>query len=183
MPPSNAAHAPSPALVRGSASAVITSAVVASAAARDDAFMRRALELGARGTPAPNPHVGAVVVLDGRVVGEGHHERAGAAHAEALALERAGAQARGATLYVTLEPCNHHGRTPPCVDAVLASGVRRVVIGCPDPNPRVTGGGAEALRRAGIDVVYGPGRAEARALIDPWLATLDERGRTPAAEP
>lgn len=188
MPPSNVAHEPSPAMARGSASPLgsgtaITSA--ASRAARDDlAFMRRAIELGARGTPAPNPHVGAVVVRDGRIVGEGHHERAGAAHAEALALERAGAEARGATLYVTLEPCNHHGRTPPCVDAVLASGVRRVVFGCPDPNPHVQGGGAEALRRAGVDVVYGPARSEARALIEPWLATLGEREtRADASKP
>jgi diaminohydroxyphosphoribosylaminopyrimidine deaminase/5-amino-6-(5-phosphoribosylamino)uracil reductase len=135
--------------------------------------MRRALELGARGTPAPNPHVGAVVVRAGRIVGEGHHERAGTAHAEALALQRAGARARGATLYVTLEPCNHHGRTPPCVDAILASRVHRVVIGCPDPNPHVQGGGAQALRRAGIQVEYTPGQAEAKALIEPWLATLE----------
>jgi len=157
MPTSNALLAPSPAHT-----------------ARDDhAFMRLALELGKRGTPAPNPHVGAVVVRFGQVVGEGHHERAGTAHAEALALTRAGARARGATLYVTLEPCNHHGRTPPCVDAILESGVRRVVIGCPDPNPHVAGGGAEALRRAGIEVVYGPGRAEAAALIEPWRAVLE----------
>ena len=162
MPTSNAAHQPSPAILRGPASPLVSGAALvssASSAARDDiAFMRRALELGACGTPAPNPHVGAVVVRDGRIVGEGHHERAGAAHAEALALQRAGAEARGATLYVTLEPCNHHGRTPPCVDAVLASGV------------------AEALRRAGIEVVHGPGRSEAHALIAPWLATL-ERAR------
>jgi len=180
MPSPSAAHVPSPAPARGSGSVVIPSSVVGGAAS-DAAFMRRAVELGARGTPAPNPHVGAVVVLEGRVVGEGHHERAGAAHAEALALERAGAQARGATLYVTLEPCNHHGRTPPCVDAILASGVRRVVFGCPDPNPHVKGGGAEALRRAGIDVAYGPGRSEARALIEPWLATLAERAKPATA--
>ena len=185
MPTSNAAHQPSPAILRGPASPLVSGAALvssASSAARDDiAFMRRALELGACGTPAPNPHVGAVVVRDGRIVGEGHHDRAGAAHAEALALQRAGAEARGATLYVTLEPCNHHGRTPPCVDAVLASGVRRVVIGCPDPNPHVAGGGAEALRRAGIEVVYGPGRSEARALIEPWLATMAEHDNHTAA--
>src|SRR4051812_23442022 len=91
--------------------------------ANDDVFMHMALELGRRGSPAPNPHVGAVVVSAGEVVGVGHHERAGEAHAEALALTRAGARARGGVLYVTLEPCNHHGRTPPCVDAILTSGV------------------------------------------------------------
>jgi pyrimidine deaminase RibD-like protein len=109
--------------------------------------MRHALAQGRHGKPAPNPHVGAVVVRHGRLVGEGHHERAGGPHAEVVALQRAGELARGATLYVTLEPCNHHGRTPPCVGAVLRAGVRRVVIGCADPNPFVSGGGVEALRR------------------------------------
>jgi diaminohydroxyphosphoribosylaminopyrimidine deaminase / 5-amino-6-(5-phosphoribosylamino)uracil reductase len=131
-----------------------------------------ALEVARRATPAPNPQVGAVVVSSGRVVSEGHHERAGGPHAEVLALDRAGALARGATLYVTLEPCNHHGRTPPCVDAILRSGVARVVIGCPDPNPHVAGGGARALRRAGVDVVYGPWEADALRLIAPWQAAL-----------
>jgi len=138
----------------------------------DTAFMQLALRLGRLGTPAPNPHVGAVVVQGGEVVGVGHHERAGEAHAEALALQRAGASARGATLYVTLEPCNHHGRTPPCVDAILASGVRRVVIGCADPNPHVTGGGADALRRAGVEVSYGPCSEEAHQLIATWAHKL-----------
>jgi diaminohydroxyphosphoribosylaminopyrimidine deaminase / 5-amino-6-(5-phosphoribosylamino)uracil reductase len=170
MPTINAAQTSSPVIPRGSCPSL------APLTARDDAtFMRRALELGARGTPAPNPHVGAVVVRAGRVVGEGHHERAGAAHAEALAIQRAGALAHGATLYVTLEPCNHHGRTPPCVDAILQSGIRRVVIGCPDPNPHVQGGGAQALRRAGIEVTYGPHQTEATQLIQPWLATLAKR--------
>jgi len=140
--------------------------------AADATFMQFALRVGRQGTPAPNPHVGAVVVQRGEIVGVGHHARAGEAHAEALALERAGASARGATLYVTLEPCNHHGRTPPCVDAVLASGVQRVVIGCADPNPHVAGGGAEALRRAGIEVSYGAWRAEAEELIAEWRAGL-----------
>jgi diaminohydroxyphosphoribosylaminopyrimidine deaminase/5-amino-6-(5-phosphoribosylamino)uracil reductase len=140
--------------------------------ASDDVFMRMALELGRQGSPAPNPHVGAVVVQAGVVVGVGHHERAGEAHAEALALRRAGARARGGVLYVTLEPCNHHGRTPPCVDAILASGVRRVVIGCADPNPDVLGGGAEALRRAGIEVDEGPCTEDAERLIATWRARL-----------
>lgn len=176
MPTSNAAPERSPAILRRAAPPQPAGvAAPVGGAARDLDFMRRALELGARGSPAPNPHVGAVVVHDGHIIGEGHHERAGAPHAEALALERAGAAAHGATLYVTLEPCNHHGRTPPCVDAILASGVRRVVFGCPDPNPHVHGGGAEALRRAGVEVSHGPCRSEARALIEPWLATLGQR--------
>jgi len=141
-------------------------------ASRDTIFMRLAIDLARRGTPAPNPHVGAVVVQAGQIVGVGHHERAGEAHAEALALTRAGSRARGGTLYVTLEPCNHHGRTPPCVDAILASGVSRVVIGCADANPHVRGGGAEALRRAGLEVTLGPCTAEAEALIAEWTAAL-----------
>ena len=140
--------------------------------ADDAAFMRRALALGRRGKPAPNPHVGAVVVRHGHVVGEGHHERAGGPHAELVALERAGELARGATLYVTLEPCNHHGRTPPCVGALLRSGVTRVVIGCADPNPFVRGGGIEALRRAGIVVEVGIESLAALALIESWRAQL-----------
>jgi diaminohydroxyphosphoribosylaminopyrimidine deaminase / 5-amino-6-(5-phosphoribosylamino)uracil reductase len=139
----------------------------------DAVFMALALEVGRRGTPAPNPHVGAVVVSCGKLISEGHHERAGEPHAEALALDRAGPLARGATLYVTLEPCNHHGRTPPCVDAILRSGVARVVIGCADPNPHVAGGGARALRRAGIEVAYGPWQEDASRLIASWQAALE----------
>jgi diaminohydroxyphosphoribosylaminopyrimidine deaminase/5-amino-6-(5-phosphoribosylamino)uracil reductase len=138
----------------------------------DATFMIVAIELARQGTPAPNPHVGAVVVQRGEVVGVGHHERAGTAHAEALAISRAGALAYGATLYVTLEPCNHHGRTPPCVDAILQSGIRRVVIGCPDPNPHVKGGGAEALRHAGVEVSYGAWEAAAEKVIADWKAGL-----------
>jgi diaminohydroxyphosphoribosylaminopyrimidine deaminase/5-amino-6-(5-phosphoribosylamino)uracil reductase len=128
--------------------------------------MGHALELAARGRglTSPNPMVGAVVVRGDEVVGEGYHERAGAGHAEALALARAGTRAAGATLYVTLEPCNHHGRTPPCTAAVIASGVSRVVFAIADPNPRVAGGGAAALRAAGIAVEGGCAGAEARAL-------------------
>ncbi len=113
----------------------------------------RALELAAqaRGVAYPNPVVGAVLVRDGAVVGEGATEPVGGRHAEVVALDAAGDQARGATLYVTMEPCAHHGRTPPCVDAVIAAGVARVVVGSPDPNLEA-GGGIELLRAAGIDV-------------------------------
>jgi len=125
--------------------------------ARDAAFLDMAYGLAAkgRGLTSPNPCVGAVVVRAGRVVGWGHHERAGGPHAEVLALGRAGELARGATLYVTLEPCVHWGRTPPCVDAVRASGVRRVVVSARDPNPQVNGRGIGRLRRAGIEVSVG----------------------------
>src|SRR4051812_10031495 len=113
--------------------------------------MRRALQLASRGwgQTAPNPMVGAVVVRDGRVVGEGHHERYGDAHAEVNALTAAGDMARGATLFVTLEPCRHHGKTPPCTDAILASGIARVVAATAEPTAEAAGG-AEVLRAAGV---------------------------------
>jgi diaminohydroxyphosphoribosylaminopyrimidine deaminase / 5-amino-6-(5-phosphoribosylamino)uracil reductase len=133
-----------------------------------DEHLRRALELAerGRGTTHPNPIVGALVVHDGDVVGEGWHERAGGPHAEVVALEAAGERARGATLYVTMEPCAHHGRTPPCVDAVLAAGVSRVVAGCLDPGAD-SGGGLEKLRAAGIDVDL-VDAFEARAQNEAW---------------
>jgi diaminohydroxyphosphoribosylaminopyrimidine deaminase/5-amino-6-(5-phosphoribosylamino)uracil reductase len=117
-------------------------------------WMTRALTLAARGRglTSPNPMVGAIVVRDGAVLAERFHERAGAAHAEAAALAEAGERARGATLYVTLEPCNHVGRTPPCVDAIIRAGIRRVVSATRDPNPRVKGGGAGALVAAGVEL-------------------------------
>jgi diaminohydroxyphosphoribosylaminopyrimidine deaminase/5-amino-6-(5-phosphoribosylamino)uracil reductase len=136
--------------------------------ADDERCMDSALEAGARGTPSPNPHVGAAVVREGKIVGRGHHERAGEDHAEIAALREAGASARGATLYVTLEPCNHEGRTPPCTEAIIAAGIARVVIGCRDPNPHVAGGGVEKLVGAGIRVDVGCREAEARKLIAPW---------------
>ena len=116
--------------------------------------LERALELAerGRGTTRPNPMVGAVVVRDGEVVGEGWHERPGEPHAEAMALEAAGERARGATLYVTLEPCAHQGRTPPCADAVVAAGISRVVAAIGDPDPRTNGQGFERLRAAGVEV-------------------------------
>ena len=143
----------------------------------DAMFMRRALLLAAGGAPAPNPHVGALVVHAGRVVGSGYHARAGSAHAEVIALRAAGASARNGTLYVTLEPCNHQGRTPPCVDAVLEAGIARVVIGCLDPNPLVEGGGAARLAAAGVSVELGPWPADARRLISDWAATFQPMTR------
>lgn len=124
--------------------------------ATDRRCMRRALELAERGhgRVAPNPKVGAVVVRNGRVVGEGWHAEYGAAHAEAAALAEAEEAAAGSTVYVTLEPCRHEGKTPPCTRALLAAGVERVVIGCRDPHPSA-GGGAEELEAAGIEVIWG----------------------------
>ncbi len=122
---------------------------------RDRAFMLRALALARRGRPHPNPFVGAVVVRDGRIVGEGYHRRRGGPHAEAVALVRAGRAARGATMYVTLEPCDHAGLTPPCTPALLAAGIRRVVVGARDLDPRVRGRGLRRLRRAGVAVETG----------------------------
>ncbi|HVQ74960.1 MAG TPA: bifunctional diaminohydroxyphosphoribosylaminopyrimidine deaminase/5-amino-6-(5-phosphoribosylamino)uracil reductase RibD [Candidatus Binatia bacterium] len=146
----------------------------AGAAADDEAWMARALALAgrARGLTSPNPMVGALVVRDGVCVGEGFHRRAGAAHAEVEALGAAGERARGATLYVTLEPCNHAGRTPPCTPAVLSSGVARVVIATNDPNPRVPGGGADILRAAGLAVTVGCLAAEARAVNEPFFTAM-----------
>jgi diaminohydroxyphosphoribosylaminopyrimidine deaminase / 5-amino-6-(5-phosphoribosylamino)uracil reductase len=127
--------------------------------------LERALELAerGRGTTRPNPVVGAVVVRDGEVVGEGWHERPGGPHAEVVALEAAGERARGATLYVTLEPCAHHGRTPPCADAVVAAGVARVLCAAGDPNPKTDGRGLARLREAGIDAELAGGDLGDRA--------------------
>ncbi len=140
----------------------------------DDRWMHRALELAERGRGyvEPNPLVGAVVVRDGQIVGEGWHQRYGEAHAEINALAAAGEAARGATLYVTLEPCCHHGKTPPCTDAVLRAGIGRVVAAMPDPFPAVAGKGAELLRQAGVIVEFGVGEAEARRLNAPYLKLL-----------
>jgi diaminohydroxyphosphoribosylaminopyrimidine deaminase/5-amino-6-(5-phosphoribosylamino)uracil reductase len=132
-------------------------------------LMRHALTLGEKGDPSPNPHVGSVVAsATGEILGEGFHEAAGLDHAEVAALKAAGAKARGQTLVITLEPCNHQGRTAPCVDAILNAGVKRVIIGCRDPNPRVAGGGLERLKAAGIEVIDGVLEQEAQALIKGW---------------
>ena len=138
--------------------------------------MRRALELAraAVGLASPNPQVGCVVVLDGVVVGEGAHFYEAKDHAEVVALRQAGERARGATAYVTLEPCSHFGRTGPCADALIAAGVRRVLAATVDPNPLVSGQGIERLRAAGIEVEVGVCEAEARAVNDAfacWVRT------------
>jgi diaminohydroxyphosphoribosylaminopyrimidine deaminase/5-amino-6-(5-phosphoribosylamino)uracil reductase len=127
--------------------------------------LERAVELAERGraTTRPNPVVGAMVVADGEMVGEGWHERPGGPHAEVVALEAAGERSRGAVLYVTLEPCAHHGRTPPCADAVVAAGIARVVVGAGDPDPRTNGAGIARLREAGIEVELAEGDAARRA--------------------
>lgn len=124
---------------------------------QDEFWMARALELARRGrfTTFPNPNVGCVIVRDGEMVGEGYHLRAGEPHAEVHALRMAGELARGATAYVTLEPCSHHGRTPPCADALIAAGVARVVAAMQDPNPQVAGRGLHRLQQAGIAVGHG----------------------------
>lgn len=144
----------------------------------DVRYMARALVLARRGlyTTDPNPRVGCVVVKDGRVVGEGWHERAGEAHAEVHALRAAGVDARGATVYVSLEPCCHHGRTPPCSQALIEAGVTRVIAAMPDPNPRVAGQGFAALERAGIQVEHGLLQAEAGRL-NPGFISRMTRGR------
>jgi len=141
----------------------------------DVSFMRLALRLGRRGLgrTSPNPAVGAVVVRNGRIVGRGFHRKAGGPHAEIEALQDAGARARGATLYVTLEPCNHHGRTPPCTDAVLRAGVRKVVAGARDPNRRVTGKGLETLRRRGVAVEVGVEEDACNELLAPFRKVVE----------
>ena len=146
--------------------------------AHDHRFMAQALQLARNGlfTTTPNPRVGCVIVQGDKVVGEGWHLRAGEPHAEVHALNAAGALAKGATAYVTLEPCSHHGRTPPCADALIAAGVTRVVAAMQDPNPQVSGQGIAELRAAGIDVSVGLMEAEARELNIGFVSRM-ERGK------
>ena len=142
--------------------------------AQDSVWMAQALRLAERGlyTTSPNPRVGCVLVRDGDIVGEGWHERAGEPHAEVLALRAAGEAARGATVYVTLEPCSHHGRTPPCADGLIAAGIARVTVAVQDPNPRVAGQGIAKLRAAGIEVECGLMEAAARELNIGFFARM-----------
>ncbi|HEV7393996.1 MAG TPA: bifunctional diaminohydroxyphosphoribosylaminopyrimidine deaminase/5-amino-6-(5-phosphoribosylamino)uracil reductase RibD [Burkholderiales bacterium] len=144
----------------------------------DRHYMARALELAERGlyTTTPNPRVGCVIVRDGAVVGEGWHQRAGEAHAEVIALRAAGEKAQDATVYVTLEPCSYHGRTPPCTQALLAGKVNRVVAAMQDPNPRVAGQGLQAIRAAGIAAECGLMEAEALELNVGFVSRMT-RGR------
>lgn len=140
----------------------------------DEKFMARALQLAKLGrfTTHPNPNVGCVIAKDGEIVGEGFHFRAGEPHAEVHALRMAGEKARGATAYVTLEPCSHHGRTPPCCEALITAGVTRVVAAMQDPNPQVAGRGLYALQQAGIEVSHGLMMNEAEALNPGFLKRM-----------
>jgi diaminohydroxyphosphoribosylaminopyrimidine deaminase / 5-amino-6-(5-phosphoribosylamino)uracil reductase len=139
-------------------------------------FMRIALEEAAKGLgrTSPNPAVGAVLVKGGRIIARGYHKQAGTAHAEIVALELAGPRARGADLYTTLEPCDHYGRTPPCSQAILDAGVRRVITASADPNPKVNGKGIARLRRAGVEVLTGVLREEADRLNRPFFKVIQE---------
>jgi diaminohydroxyphosphoribosylaminopyrimidine deaminase/5-amino-6-(5-phosphoribosylamino)uracil reductase len=143
----------------------------------DRRFMQGALALARRGlgTAWPNPAVGCVIVKDGLVVGRGWTQPGGRPHAETEALKRAGAKARGATAYVTLEPCSHHGQTPPCAEALIAAGVARVVAAIEDPNPKVDGAGMAALRRAGVTAETGLGAEEAREVNLGFLTAVTQR--------
>ena len=166
----------------------------------DVEYMRRALTLAAkgRGRTSPNPLVGAVIVGGGEVVGEGYHQAAGGAHAEVHAIKRAGTAARGGTLYVTLEPCAHYGRTPPCTEAIIRAGIARVFAAHVDPNPKVGGKGVQELEKAGVRVYVGLCEPEARRLnevfikyiqtkrpfvILKWAMSLDGKIATASGEP
>jgi diaminohydroxyphosphoribosylaminopyrimidine deaminase/5-amino-6-(5-phosphoribosylamino)uracil reductase len=149
--------------------------VMSEFSAADHQHMALALQLAARGldTTSPNPRVGCVIVRQGEIVGEGWHERAGGAHAEIHSLRRAGEASRGATVYVTLEPCNHHGRTPPCTDALITAGVTRVVVAMTDPNPRVSGSGLARLQGHGIEVAVGLMESQARELNPGFISRME----------
>lgn len=141
-------------------------------------LMRRALTLAERGLgrTTPNPAVGALIVRDGQVIAEGFHEKAGLDHAEIVALKQLGGRAQGSVLYTTLEPCNHHGRTGPCTEAIIAAGIKTVVVGAGDPNPKVAGRGVARLRSAGVEVVEGVLEADCRRLNEAYnLAIVEGR--------
>ncbi|WP_159784440.1 bifunctional diaminohydroxyphosphoribosylaminopyrimidine deaminase/5-amino-6-(5-phosphoribosylamino)uracil reductase RibD [Sodalinema gerasimenkoae] len=143
----------------------------------DRAMMQRCLTLArrAQGQTAPNPMVGAVIVQEGAIIGEGFHPGAGQPHAEVFALEQAGDRAQGATIYVSLEPCNHHGRTPPCSEALVKAQVSKVIIGTVDPNPKVGGGGIARLQEAGIEVIVGVEEADCRRLNEAFFHRITEK--------
>lgn len=140
----------------------------------DQLWMQRAIELARLGqySTKPNPNVGCVIVKDGQLVGEGFHPKAGQPHAEVFAMRQAGEQARGATAYVTLEPCAHYGRTPPCAKGLVEAGIAKVIVACPDPNPLVAGKGVQILKDAGIDVSVGICEQEAEKLNLGFLKTM-----------
>lgn len=141
---------------------------------QDQHWMQRAIELARRGqySTKPNPNVGCVIVKDGQMIGEGFHPKAGQPHAEVFALRQAGEQVQGATAYVTLEPCAHYGRTPPCAEALVKAQVKKVIIACPDPNPLVAGKGVEILRNAGIEVEVGVLQQQAHPLNEGFLKAM-----------
>ena len=144
---------------------------------KDFLFMQRAIELEKRGEglTRPNPPVGAVIVKNGKIIGEGWHKKAGGAHAEIFALRQAADAARGATLYVTLEPCSTHGKTPPCTDAILAAGISRVVVACNDPNPKHAGRGLKLLKKRGVEISSGIAKDEAVKLIEPFAMWITKK--------
>ena len=144
---------------------------------KERTFMLRAIELAkkAEGKTYPNPMVGAVIVKNGNVIGDGYHKKAGKPHAEVLAIKKAGRQARGAEIYINLEPCAHRGRTPPCVDSLLRSGIKKAHVAMTDPNPLVNGKGLRLLRRNGIKVKLGTCRNEARRLNSSYIKSMEKK--------
>ena len=142
--------------------------------AEDHAYMALALQLAARGlySTSPNPRVGCIIVKDGKIIGEGWHQKAGEPHAEIHALMEAGMAAQGATVYVTLEPCSHHGRTPPCADALVGAGVSKVIAAAQDPNPNVAGNGLARLKAAGIEILTGLMEAQSRELNEGFFKRM-----------
>ncbi len=145
--------------------------------ATDFAMMARALQLAREGlfTTSPNPRVGAVVVKDGKIIGEGRHRHSGGEHAEIAALKQAGSEAFGASCYITLEPCNYYGKTPPCTKALIEAGICRVVVAMVDPNPEVSGAGIKALREAGLEVICGLMEAEALDLNPGFISRMEQQ--------